>query len=191
MIDIENIEQFRMPRPDPNFIGSGTDFDALPETHREQIIFLDKAAEKYIFEFAEASHIITGGFWDPFAKGNFKTIEEYNEFYGIQESKQALKKWLFNRKIPFSNKIFVLRNGSEPPVIMTWKIMIKYVEHIFFGDDMVIFDHTLNWCLVYFHENQLFFGKDKFYDPAEAEAYIRVLNERKKKYPRFRHPFYN
>ncbi|MDB5203559.1 MAG: hypothetical protein JWQ27_2968 [Ferruginibacter sp.] len=189
MIDIDNIRHFTMPRPDPNFIGTAIEFDELPETHREQILFLDKAAGKYIFEFAVSARFITGGLWDPFAKGNFKTVEHYDRFYGIQDSKQELKKWLFNRGIPFSTWVFVLPGANQPPMLMTWKMMVKYVEHIFFGDDVVVFDHTGNWCLVYFHENEMFFGKDRSYDPAEDDQLIADLNERKKQYPQFKHPF--
>lgn len=189
MIDIHNIKNFTIPRSDLNFVGTAKEFDELPETHQEQILFLDKAAEKYIFDFASAANIITGGFWDPFAKGNFKTVEEYDHFYGIQASKQELKKWLFNRGIPFSTWVFVLMDSNEPPMLMTWKMMVKYVEHIFYGEEVIVFDHTLNWCLVYFHENQMFFGKDKYYDPAEIEQEMQELNERKKNYPQFKHPF--
>ena len=147
------------------------------------------AAQKYIFEFASSAHLVTGGFWDPFAKGNFKTVEEFDRFYGIQASKQDLKKWLFNKGIAFHTWIFVLMAANEPPMLMTWKMMLKYVEYIFFGDDVMVFDKTLNWCLVYFHENQMFFGKDKVFDPAEDEQRMKELNERKKKYPQFKHPF--
>ncbi|NCI47018.1 hypothetical protein [Sediminibacterium soli] len=188
MVDINNIQNFRIPPPDRNFIGAATAFAAIPETHQEQIVFLDKAAEKYIFEFASAAHLVTGGFWDPFAKGNFKTVEEYDELYGMPGSNQDLKKWLFNRGIPFSTWVFVLMD-AEPPMMMTWKMMIKYIDHIFFGSDVMIFDKTLNWCLVYFHENRVFFGKDKVYDPAEDDLRMQELNERKKKYPQFKHPF--
>jgi hypothetical protein len=189
MIDLDNIKNFVIPRPDPNFIGTAKEFDDLPETHKEQILFLNNDAQKYIFEFASSAHLITGGFWDPFAKSNFKTVEVYDRFYGIQASKNELKKWLFNRGIAFPTWVFVLMAADQPPLLMTWKMMLKNVEHIFFGDDVLIFDKTLNWCLVYFHENQMFFGKDKVYDSTEDEQIMKTLNERKRKYPLFRHPF--
>jgi len=133
--------------------------------------------------------MITGEFWDPFAKGNFKTVETYDRFYGIQASKQELKKWLFNRGIAFPTWVFVLMAANEPPMLMTWKMMIKNVEHLFFGDDVMVFDKTANWCLVCYHGKRMFFGRDKIYDPAEDERTMTELNERKKKYPRFKHPF--
>jgi hypothetical protein len=189
MIDLNNIRNFTISRPEFNFIGTAKDFDALPETHREQILFVDKTAEKYIFDFVSAANLITDGFWDPFSKGNFKTVEESEALSNTPVANQELKKWLFNRGIAFPTWVFVLMETPGPPMLMTWKMVIKYVDHILFGSDVVIFDSTLNWCLVYFHENQLFFGKDRFYDPSENEQMMKDLNEKKKKYPQFRHPF--
>jgi hypothetical protein len=189
MIDISTIEQYSIPRPDPNFIGTAAEFDQLPPTHQEQILFLDKEAEKFLFRFLSEARLITGGFWDPFAKGNFKTVETFDRFYGIQASKQDLKKWLYSRSIPFSTRIFILPGAQQPPLLTTWKMMTKYVEHIFFGDDVVVFDPTLNWCLLYWHENEMFFGKDKYFDPAEDKQMMEELNQRKQQYPRFKHPF--
>ncbi len=178
-----------MARPDHNFIGSGQEFDNLPATHQEQILFLNPDAEKYIFEFVSSARLITGGFWAPFEKGNFKTIETYDRLYGTQDSKQGLKKWLFNRGIPFDTWVFVLPAANETAMLMTWKMVLKYVEHIFFGEDALVFDKTTNWCLVYYHENEMFFGKDKFLDPTDDEQKMHELNERKKKYPDFKHPY--
>jgi|GEM_PF-6127108 len=42
MIDLDNIKDFAIPRPNPNFIGTAKEFDDLPQTHKEQILFLDK-----------------------------------------------------------------------------------------------------------------------------------------------------
>jgi hypothetical protein len=189
MIDLDNIHQFTTPRPDLNFTGTGKDFDALPPTHKEQILFLNSAADKFIFEFASSARLLTGGFWNPFEKGNFKTVETFDHFYGIRESQQELKKWLFNRGIPFDTWVFVLMGDNSPAMLMTWKMMLKCVAHLFFGYDVMVFDKTTNWCLVYFHENEMFFGKDKVFDATEDEEHMKALNERKKKYPDFKHPY--
>jgi len=52
LIDLSNIKNFTTPPPtDSSIFGSAADFDALPETHKEQILFLNKVAEKYLYEF--------------------------------------------------------------------------------------------------------------------------------------------
>lgn len=43
-------------------------------------------------------------------------------------------------------------------------MVIKYWEGLFFADDIAIFDQSLNWCLYFFHEDYLYFGKDNTFD---------------------------
>ena len=190
MIDLSNIRRFTVDRPEGwSLFGSANEFDSLPETHREQILFLDKAASEYIFEFSTAAYLTTGGLWDPFAKGNFKAVEEFADFSRTPESKQKLKKWLYNRGIPFQTWVYVLLNGNEPPMLMTWKMLIKYSDCLFLLDDVMIFDNTLNWCLIFFHEDRIFFGKDNIYNSNEDFKQMEELNVRKKKFPQFKHPY--
>ena len=190
MVDLNNIKSFTVPRPEGwSLFGSAQEFDNLPETHREQILFLDKAASKYIYEFSSDAHLMTGGLWDPFAKGNFKQVEEFSNFSRTPESNERLKKWLFNRGIPFPTWVFVLLNGNEGPLLMTWKMLIKYSDCLFIMDDVMVFDNTLNWCLFFFHEDKMFFGKDNIYDATEDLKRMEELNERKRKYPDFKHPY--
>ena len=190
MIDLNNIKNFTVDRPEGwTLFGNAKEFDSLPGTHREQILFLDKTASKYIYDFSTDAHLTTGGLWDPFAKGNFKEVEEFSDFARTAESKQRLKKWLFNRGISFRTWVFVLLNGNEGPMLMTWKMLIKYSDSLFLIDDVMVFDSTLNWCLFFFHEDKIFFGKGNIYDPTEDFKRMEELNERKRKYPQFKHPY--
>jgi hypothetical protein len=61
-------------------------------------------------------------------------------------------------------------------------MIIKYWEGLFFSDDLIIFDETLNWGLFYFHEDRLYFGSDKIYDKEVEYEKIREINELKQKY---------
>lgn len=190
MIDLNNIKNFTIPRPEGwTVFGSSADFDALPETHKAQILFLDKTAEKYLYEFAEYARLLSDGGWAPFSKGNFKTVEQYGHAVDLQENIPLLKKWLYNRGIPFSNWVFMLCDSNEQPLLITWKMFIKYAFDIFLIGDAMVFDQTINWCLFNYHEGQLFFGKDAVYDSSGDEVYMKELNERKKKYPQFKHPY--
>lgn len=189
MIDIENIKRFSHSRVDAiTPFGTAAEFDSLPQTHRDQIFFIDKQYSEYVHELLHAGRLITGGLWDPFAKGNFKTVEIFDKFWGSDESWQLLKKWLYHRGIAFTNWVIVL-TYDDYPILTTWKMVIKYSRDLFIIDDTVVFDQTFNWCLVKFHEGTMFFGKDNIYDPTEENKIMEQLNERKKKYPQFKHPF--
>jgi hypothetical protein len=190
LIDLYNIKNYTTPRPNGGSIfGSLADYDALPETHKAQILFLDKAAEKYIYEFIDLARLPSNGGWAPFENGNFKTVEQYSHVVDLQENIPLLKKWLYSRGIPFRNWVFVLSDSNEQPLMMTWKMLIKYAFDLFLIGDTMVFDQTINWCLFNYHEGQLHFAKDAVYDTSTDEFYMQYLNERKKKFPQFKHPY--
>ena len=190
MVDVSNIRQLTIPRPDAwTLLGSTDDYDRLPGSHKEQILFLDAAATKFIYEYLSSAKLVGEDISDPFSKGNFKTVEKFNDLADTDESRQRLKKWLFKRGIAFRTWVYVLPNYNRHPILMTWKMVIKYSFDLFFNDDVTIFDDSLNWCLFYFHHNILFFGKDNMYDPADDYKRMEALNEVKKKYPHFKFPY--
>lgn len=190
MIDFNNIKQFTTHRPDHHTLfGSPKDFDELPEIHKEQILFLNAEASKFMYKFCSLAKLLTGPAWDPFAKGNFKIVEQFSDFADTGESRSALKKWLFNRNIRFRSWIFVLPNYDQFAFITTWKMLIKYSGELFFSDDVIVFDVSINWCLFYFHEDRLFFGKDNIYDPAEDEKNMELISALKKKFPQHNFPY--
>jgi hypothetical protein len=190
MVDLDNIRQFTVPRPEGwTVFGNAADFDALPETHKDQILFLDEAASKYIWKFSSDANLLTGGGWAPFEKGNFRQVDQFSDFRRNEESNGALKKWLHHRGIAYPTWVFVLNEGDDQVILTTWKMVIKYATDLFTINDTLIFDSTLNWCLFFYHEDQLFFGSGPVYDPTEGEKRIEALNERKKQFPQFRHPY--
>lgn len=190
MIDLNNIKDFSTTRPEGGSIfGSVADFDALPETHRAQILFLDKKAEKFLYEYVENAQMLSNGGWAPFEKGIFKTVNQYEHAVDLHENNPLLKKWLYSKGIPFSNEVFVLCDSNPQALLMTWKMLIKYAFDIFLIGDTMIFDRTINWAVFNYHEGQLFFAKDNVYDPSGNELYMQYLNEKKIKYPQFKHPY--
>lgn len=44
--------------------------------------------------------------------------------------------------------------------MLTWKMVIKYWKGLFFAEDLIIVDSSLDWGLFYFHESELYFGKN-------------------------------
>lgn len=189
MIDLDHILNYTVPRPDSwTLFGNGEQFDALPAETKDQVLFLNREASDYLLDLLHVSRLVTGGGWDPFTKGNFKTVETFDQFNSSDESRQLLKKWLYRRGLPFSGQVFLLTN-VDCAIITTLKMVIRYSADIFPFDDTVIFDRTLNWCLFFYHENLMSFGRDKMHDASEDEKMMAALNERKKKFPQFRHPY--
>lgn len=149
-------------------------------------MFLDPVATQFIYKFSTAAHLLTGNEWQPFAKKNFAKTAQLNT---NSASAEIVKKLLYNRGIPFDQWVFILPNYNNYPVLATWKMVIKYSATLFLSDDVKIFDATLNWCVFFFHEGCLFWGKDNVYDAADDQKRIEEMNERKRKSPDFKHPF--
>ncbi|MBO9659699.1 MAG: hypothetical protein J7527_12835, partial [Chitinophagaceae bacterium] len=166
MVDLSNILNFTVPVPeDWTAFGNAAEFEALPVETKDQVHFLNKEGTGYLFDLIHSAGLITGGGWAPFEKGNFKSVEKTYGFSTTDEGRQALKKWLYQRGIPFAAEVFLLEESNHA-IVTTWKMIIRYSPFIFPGGDVVVFDRTLNWCLFYFHEDEFFFGRDRQYDPS-------------------------
>ena len=48
-------------------------------------------------------------------------------------------------------------------------MIIKYSDDLFFGSDTIIWDRTLNSCLIYDHDETSYFGRDRI-DNAEVRS---------------------
>jgi len=185
MIDFTNIKTHAIDRPEGwSSLGAAEDFDTLSDEFKDQIIFLDKSAGEFLYKFFSASGFHTGPFWEPFDKKNFKHIEKVN----VTHNKAALKKWLYQRGLPFSKWVYVLPNFGGHPLAMTWKMVIKLCDNLFFADDIVIFDETIQWCLSYWHEDEMYFGKINTTSPEAGYKEVQAMNEKEKKYPGYKHP---
>lgn len=186
MIDLQNIRNYCIPRPEAwTLFGSREDFDALPQEHKDQILFLDKKADHFIYTYAASADLVSDDPSNPFSRNNFKVVEEFEEL----ANEPKLKKWLYKRGIPFKTWVFVLPTYNDYPVFTTWKMVLKYNETIFLSSDVLIFDKTINWCLFYFHHDHLFFARDNIYDPSERYKKMEQLNEVKRKYPNLKFPY--
>jgi hypothetical protein len=190
MIDLDNVRNYTTDHPAWSVFGNAQEFQSLPETHQARIFFLNRTATKYLFSFTNpAANLFTGDSSNPFAKGNFRSVEECDDLANFPETNNRLKKWLYKRGISFDTWVFVLFEHYDHALLLTWKMFIKYAADILFVGDVMVFDKTLSWALFYFHENQLFFGKEAQYDPRQNEQMMQALNERKKRYPQFKHPY--
>lgn len=138
------------------------EYNVLPTEHLEQLKPLDKEAAKFLDKFIANTNLHDDV---PFKKGFFKT-EEWIE-YKI-DGEEEIKKWLYQRGFPFDKKVF-LSWGSESAMIAPWKLVVKYFDDFFYGmsDDLTLFDETLNWAILFFHESQVYFGTNEKYEIRE------------------------
>ncbi|HEX7845636.1 MAG TPA: hypothetical protein VF476_07500 [Chitinophagaceae bacterium] len=144
-------------------------YDHLAEIHLDQLQPLDKTASQFLWKFISNSALFEN---TPFKKDYFRTINRLK----IEAGKEAdTKKWLYHRGLPFDKKIF-LSWQPEEAMIVPWKLLIKYFDSFYYYEDLTVFDQSLSWALLFYHESELYFGSNNEYnlDPA-LEDYKFIL----------------
>ncbi|WP_228236508.1 hypothetical protein [Allomuricauda sp. M10] len=146
-----------------SFLWSPENARKIPTEHKDQIHFLNEKGTNLINEFLDSSKMTQGFPFEPF-KNYFKNVDEFRL---TENGQNEIKKWLHSKEIPFSKYVFIDSDRSGQSVMLTWKMVIKYWEGIFFIDDLVIFDSSLEWGLFYYHEAEIYFGTDKIFEKNE------------------------
>ena len=180
MVSFNNIKSYATEFPKSrSFLWLVENVDELSQEHKDQIFFLNEEASAFIRNYINNSKLYTGPSWKPFNERYFKTIEAFEL---TENCESEIKKWLYSKPIPFEKMVYVYGDPSGQEIALTWKMVIKYWEGLFFADDLIIFDESFNWGLFYFHEDRLFFGSDKIYDKELEYEKTLELAKLKQKY---------
>ncbi len=48
-------------------------------------------------------------------------------------------------------------------MIVPWKLFVNYFDSFYYAgsDDLTIFDESLNWAFLFYHEDEIYFGTNK------------------------------
>ena len=170
MITLHNLQEHSVPLS-KGWLFTDENNNLSPE-HNDQIFQLSDDAAKFLWEFEILSSIESTNMY-------FNKIEVYN---CTKDNPKTIKKFLYNLGIPFDQKVFM---AIQPTLgfILTWKMVIKYAQNIFFGQDIILRDNTFNWMLEFNHDEIFTFCKDFIYDREKeilkAEQAIQEMRNRK------------
>ncbi len=157
MVILENIEQHTILFEQFKLKWRFTEekYNVLPPHHLEQIQPLDKLASRLISEVTDKMFSLRYQLNPDY----FKFLEGYH-LPETMEGEQLVKKWLYQRGLPFDHEVYVSWD-SNTAAITTWKMIVKYWTDFDYGDDLVVVDKSLNWILVFFHYDYIQFGTNK------------------------------
>lgn len=101
----------------------------------------------------------------PFKKGFFRIIDKVKILEG---NENEIKKWLYHRALPFDKTVYLSWN-RETSMKTKWKYVVKYWDPILYGgsDDLTVFDDSLEWALLFYHENEIYWGTNKKFEPED------------------------
>lgn len=163
MIDISNLTGKSTPDPDRWLFFALPQFEDLPPEHQDQLLFLDTASSEMVFETINNLNILCdddGWGNKPFSGGCYASVEHFE----MWRNEDKLKKWLYHRGVTFKTNVFVLKTfGSkdDPVLLTTWKMIVKYADTFFSGENTLFFDEKISWCLHYHHDGKLDFAKGR------------------------------
>ena len=162
-ISLQNIENFSVNLNDhPLKWIFEEENNILSQEFADQIIPLNEDAARFLWTFERTQKILNTAFPTP---DHFKNIVEFSS---VDKTNEQVKKWLYHRGIKFDNKVFWAPDVKWA-FVLTWKMVIKFANKLFFGNDEVIWDKTLNWVLFFNHNDIYFFGQDRIHN-ADIES---------------------
>ena len=153
-IELDNLEQFSVSLDDyfAKWLFVNQD-ESLPSLEfQDQIFALTKEAANFLWNYESTIGINCSS----------KYFKEISTFDSSRVDQQLIKKYLYNLRIPFSNRVFI---AMQPDMgfVMTWKMVIKYSDKIFWANDQTVWDRTLDWKLEYNHDGEFTFGRQRLF----------------------------
>jgi hypothetical protein len=132
----------------------------LPQLHLDQLKPLDQQASNFLWDYIAATKLHND---IAFKRNFFKNIDRAKIFDG---NENEIKKWLYQRGIAF-DKVVYLSYQPDTAMIVPWKLLIKYYDDFYYADDLTVIDESLNWALLFFHEDEIYFGTNKDFLPSK------------------------
>ncbi|MBD3616907.1 MAG: hypothetical protein HUJ22_10075 [Gracilimonas sp.] len=163
MIDITQLTGMQEPEPYRWIYFAPPQFRELSPEHQDQFYFLDAASTDAVYEVVNSVDLLCGddGWGNkPFSEGCYRTVEHFK----MSGDEGGLKKWLYRRGLAFKTEVLLLpvfKTESTPIIMTTWKMVSKYTATFFNGDNLIIVDSSLSWCLYYHHDDILYFARDR------------------------------
>jgi len=156
-IDFDNIIQRTIPIENFGLKWRFTqeEYEKLPEEDLNKLKPLDSDAAKFLWNYIADSNLHADF---PFKKEYFQKIEHIKILDG---NESEVKEWLYQREFAMDKFVFLSWNQTNA-MIVPWRILIKYFDSFYYGnsDDLTVFEQSLDWALLFFHEDEIYFGKN-------------------------------
>jgi hypothetical protein len=143
-------------------------YDKLPQLHLDQLKPLDRDASQFLWDFISNNRLHSDV---PFKNDFFKVIDKARMFEG---NDNEIKKWLYKRGLLFEKEVYLSWQPGTA-MIVPWKLLIKYFNAFYYADDLTIIDQSLNWALLFFHEDVIYFGTNTKYEAVDTFDNIDFL----------------
>ena len=168
-IDFNNICEHVIPMDDFQMKWRFTEkeYSILPNQALDLLKPLDSEASNFLW-----SYILKANLHDdtPFKKGFFRTIDNARI---LENNEKDIMKWLYNRGLPNDKLVYLSWRPTEA-MIVPWKLLIKYFDSFYYSssDDLTVIDQSLNWALLFYHDDEIYFGTKEDFKASESLSEI-------------------
>ena len=128
-------------------------FNKIDKLQLREIFPFNKFASEYLSDFISNAKLHEQ---IPFSANFFKTLENIR----IEENNnEEIKQWLSSRKLSLQKTVY-LSWDNETAIKTNWNTVINLWNSFFYSssDDLTIFDESLEWSILFFHENTIYWG---------------------------------
>ena len=138
-------------------------YDKLPDQHLDQLKPLDNEAANFLWNYIVKTKLHDD---TPFNENFYQTIEKAKIIDG---NEKEIKKWLYQKGLPFDKPVFISWQPTDA-MIVPWKLLIKYFNSFYYrsSDDLTVIDQSLSWTLLFYHEDEIYFGTNKDFKPSKT-----------------------
>jgi hypothetical protein len=155
IIDFKNINDFVISLTEFSlswrFIDSK--YNALPDYHLESLKPLDKVAAKFLYDYIKTMDLHKD---IPFKIDIFKHIDSIE----IKDNNDnEVKDWLLKYGLDSNDEIF-LSWDIDNAMIIPFGLLVEYFDDFYYSssDNLTVFQKDLNWALLFFHTDIIYFG---------------------------------
>lgn len=125
--------------------------EAIPPAQQQALRPLGTQAARWLWDYIDAIELHEDV---PFKKGFFKTIARAKI---LPANEAVVEEWLRQCDLPLERAVFL---SWQPKVAMIapWGLVAKYWFCFSQTADLTVIDQSLQWALLFYHEDELYFG---------------------------------
>lgn len=175
-ITLENVENFSTSLCEHHlkWMFESIEENKIPEEVEAQIIPLQPEAAQFLLDFRETqNHLNDELFKDA------QCDKQEDTFVTKKKTQEEIKRWLYQKNIPLDRKVFWV-NGLNVAFVLTWKMVIKFSDVLFFGTNEILWDKTMNWMLSFDADEVFHFEDNLMFNPEnranDVEAFEEILS---------------
>jgi len=131
-------------------------YDELPVSHIKELKPFNKDASQFIDKLIKEKNIHNQF---PFNNDTHILIDKVEIIDG---NDKEIQHWLSQRNLSSEDQVY-LSWDSETSLKTKWKYVVEYWDTFYYSvsDDLTIFDESMDWMLLFFHENEIYWGTSK------------------------------